>query len=359
MKNISFFALGVLFLTCLSCGNVPCELDVAEPFTDGMILPKDKPVRVFGSGSGRIRISFGGNIKKCMARNGKWCAELPAMKAGGPYEMKICCKGAEKEVTVSDIYVGTVIMLAGQSNLQFKLKESSTPVEDWKGDPLLRSFSLPRLEAGEPYSPADGWVKCTDSNAGDFSAIGYHTGIELRRRTGEAVGLVNCYQGASAIEAWMPEEAAQKPQYQLPDTCRHIDHFYKQYDWNSPGTLYTLDIVPFAPYPVSAVLWYQGESNTGLEEYKIYPSMFADMVSAWRSDFKDESLPFAVVEIADMKGRGEPWKNFQKAQETIPEHVGGTTVVKSADVCDSTHIHPADKRALSIRIADSLMVHLN
>lgn len=350
MKRVVLIA--ALVLAAVSCQKNAAEFSLAEPFCDGMVLPKGKELKVFGSGEGLVKVELNGEVAKCRAKEGKWCAELPAMQAGGPYVLTVRGKGAE--VQISDIYIGTVLMMAGQSNIQFKLRESVTPCEEWKGDALLREFSLRRIEKGEPYTPEDGWVQCTELNAGGFSAIGYLAGSELRRRTGEAVGLVNCYQGASVIEAWMPAEVMENPEYQLPKEMMHGDHFNRVYAaWNGNGVLYNLNIVPFAPYPMSAVVWYQGESNTGPGEYKIYPSLFSEMAAAWRCAFQDEELPFVIVEIADMAGRGEKWSNFQKAQETIPSIVEKTVAVRSADVCDSLNIHPADKTALSLRIVDA------
>lgn len=345
--------VAAMALLAVSCRESVHQFALAEPFCDGMVLPKGKDIKVFGVGDGVVKVEMNGKKARCRAKNGSWCTGIPAMDAGGPYVMTVRSKGYE--VQVGDVYVGTVLLLGGQSNMEFKMRDGITPIEEWTGDPLIRSFSLPKTRNDDPYSPADGWVKCCEDNVGSFSAIGYLAAKELRSRNPEAVGLVNCYQGASVIESWMPAELAQKPEYQLPDNQRHGDHFHQIWKaWNGPGFLYELDIVPFAPYPVSAVAWYQGESNTGLGEYKIYPSMFADMASSWRSAFQDEKLPFVVVEIADYVLKGPAWPDLQKAQETIPELVPNTVVVRSADVCEDCTIHPRDKKALSVRIVDAL-----
>lgn len=345
--------LAAMVLLAVACRNNTAEFALSEPFRDGMVLPKGKKIRVFGSGEGLVKVFLNGTETRCRAKDGRWSATLPAKDAGGPYTMTVRSKSGE--IQVGDIHIGTVLLLGGQSNMEFKMREGITPVEEWTGDPLIRSFSLPKTRNDDPYSPADGWVKCTDENVGSFSAIGYLAAKELRSRTGEAVGLINCYQGASVIESWMPAELAQKPEYQIPDDQRHGDHFHKLWKaWNGPGFLYDLDIVPFAPYSVSAVAWYQGESNTGLGEYKIYPAMFADMAAAWRNAFDDEALPFVIVQIADYVLQGPAWPDLQKAQESIPELVPGSVVVRSADVCETGTIHPRDKKALSIRIVDAL-----
>lgn len=329
-------------------------LTLAPQYSDGMILPKGKDITVFGTGKGKVKVSLGGNRTKCRSIKGKWSATLPAMEAGGPYTMTVKCR--KSTIEVNDIHVGTVLLMAGQSNMQFKLRESNTPPEEWTGNPLIRSYSLPRFQIGEPHTPADGWVVCTKEDAGNWSAIGYLAAKELQSRTGEAIGIINCYQGASIIEAWMPDGLTQKPEYKLPDELRHRDCFEPYFQmWNKPGYLYDFDIAPFAPYPVSGVVWYQGESNTGKGEYTIYPSMFADMATAWRNDFKDNGLPFIVIQIANLTGRGEGWTKFQESQESIPSILPGSAVVKSADICEDDDIHPASKGPLAVRVADAFM----
>lgn len=355
MKKIILALLAALALPILCPASSGTELKLADPFREGCVLAKDKPVHVFGQGEGRVKVKIAGRRAVARAVDGRWTAVLPAMKAGGPYEMKVKGKGAK--LTVSDVHIGNVILLGGQSNLQFKLKESNTPQSDWKTDAMLRSYSLPRLEPGEPYTPADGWVKCTSDNAGDWSAIGYLVGAGLRERTGEAVAVINCYQGASCIEAWIPEEVALQEKYAVADSLRQGDFLSEYYrTWNKPGTLFTETLGKIVPYTVSDVIWYQGESNTGKGEVDIYPALFEELLKSWRTAFDDESLPFVVVQLADHDRRGDGhWKRLQDFQARFPSMFDGVRSVRCKDVCETNDIHPRSKAALSDRIVDVIM----
>lgn len=360
MKKTVLTLLAALALPLL-CPAAPegTGLKLAEPFQDGCILAKDKPVRIFGEGEGRVKVKVAGRRAVAKAVDGKWTAVLPAMKAGGPYDMRVKCKG--EKMTISDVYVGNVILLGGQSNLQFKLKESNTPQEDWKADGMLRSYSLPRLEEGEPFSPADGWVRCTKENAGDWSAIGYLVGSGIRKRTGEAVAIINCYQGASCIESWIPGEVAQQDRFSVPADQRQGDFLAGYYQtWNRPGTLFGKILSQIVPYAVSDVIWYQGESNSGKGEVEIYPALFEELLKSWRTAFEDENLPFVVVQLADHNRRGdEHWKRLQDLQARFPSMFDGVRSVRCKDVCETDNIHPQSKAALSERIIDILMAPEN
>lgn len=324
-----------------------------EPFRDGMVLAEGKKVNVYGEGRGRIIVKVAGKKAVCIAEDGKWEAVLPKMKAGGPYRMTISSE--DGELVFNDVYVGRVIVIAGQSNIQFKLRESSTPEAEWTRDNLLREYTLPRIEKGEPFTPKDGWVPCTDDNVGGWSAIGYHIGKIIRGKTGKAVALVNCYQGASIIETWIPEDIVNQEKYSLSEDLIGKDR--KVYNaWNAPGQLFHYSLEALTPYTVNEVVWYQGESNTGKGEYAIYPQLAVEMVNAWRAAFKDPSLPFVFIQIADFDYRKDDgWKNLQKAQMTIPSLVEGVVTVPCADVCESDNIHPKTKSVLSERVADILL----
>lgn len=335
------------------------ELALSPLFADHMVVAEGPSLRVFGTGDGTVAASFRGATATGTSQVGAWCVELPSGPAGGPFVLEVKLNGQVRQIR--DVMVGEVLVMAGQSNVQFRLGESATPPAEWVDDPLIRSFSLPRLEKGEPYSPKDGWVPLTRANAGQWSALGYHVArCRAARHRGVAVGIVNCYQGASVIQAWMPAATANDPRFALPPGGAYFfDHNYPYFrTWNTPGRLYEKAFGVLAPYAVSHVTWYQGESNTGPGEAAVYPALFAAMADAWRRDLREPHLPFTVVQIANLKGRGEEpgWKDMQAAQLKIPAVCPDTVVVASADVCEDDNIHPKTKRLLAQRIADTIGV---
>ena len=321
-------------------------------FSDHMVLQAGKPIRIFGDGAGRVRVSLNGDTAEAEAPGPRWCVTLPARPCGGPYALSVSLAG--QEVLLRDVYVGDVYLLAGQSNMQFKLAESSTPPAAWAGRPLLRCFSLARPEEGEPFVPADGWQVCSRESAGRFSAIGYHLG-ELCGG-GRAVGLINCYQGASVIESWLPEDAAGLPEFSVPVQEKHIDHTWPEYVvWNRNGYLYEHMFSEVPPFSLAAVVWYQGESDTSEAEARVYDGELACLAARWRADLDDPSLPLVIVQIADYQPRAdEGWRMLQAAQERAAAAIPRAFLVRSADVCESDNIHPATKERLAGRIADVL-----
>ena len=327
-------------------------------FTAHMVLQADKPMRIFGTGNGTVRVTLEGQTALAKHSGGQWLAELPAMPAGGPYSLTVDLDGTV--TVIEDVWVGEVIVLAGQSNLQFKLSTSTTPPDKWRDVPNLRLFSSPRLEAGEPFKPEDGWVVCTKENAGNWPAIGYLTGEILARCKDVAVGVITAYQGASVIETWVPEGLFAQNGIFLTAEEKSYSHHCPEYRiWNEDGTLYHYVVEKLIPYSLGHVVWYQGESDASPAESKVYAQELALLIDCWRAGFLDETLPFIVVQLADLdQNAGEwltAWQGVQQAQLDVQQLRGGVVTVICRDVCESYDIHPPRKDLLSERIASVIM----
>ncbi|MBR2948484.1 MAG: hypothetical protein IKC46_01330 [Lachnospiraceae bacterium] len=324
-------------------------------FTSHMVFAANKPIRIFGAGCGSASLQFAGYCCTAESDADSWQIKLPPMPYGGPYTLTLVQN--EQLLELTDIYVGEVYLLAGQSNMQFKLSESLTPPDTWESNDLMRLFSTRRLEAGDRFLPEDGWVRCTKEDAGDWSAIGYLTGMQISRQKGIAVGLITCYQGASVIESWVPKNTFDKAGIALSDEEKFCDHYYPEYTvWNSDGALYDQLCSQIVPFSLNAVLWYQGESDCSVAEGKVYAQELALLIDTWRDAFSDPQLFFAVVQIAD---NHEPhragWKLIQQAQLEIPALRDHVQTIICADVCEDYEIHPRTKDKLALRLADALM----
>jgi len=324
-------------------------------FTSGMVFAADQPIRIYGEGCGEAVVTFAGQTENITAVDNKWLIEFPAMEYGGPYSLTFASDN--KEIVLDDIYIGEVYLFAGQSNMQFKLHGSTTDPDTYKTNDKLRMFSTDRLEEGEPFNPRDGWIKCTKENAKDWSAIGYLTSIELVERKNIAVGIITAYQGASAIESWVPEGTFESFGTGVPPEQRHGDHYSDLCKkWNGDGALYNYVLSQIIPFSLTGVIWYQGESDTSLEESREYKNELTAMINVWRKDFKNDKLPFVIIQIADFDLRDdEAWHNVQKAQLEIQNELDCIKTVISADICESDNIHPPTKDKLSHRVAEALL----
>lgn len=323
-----------------------------------MVFAAGQPIRVYGSGKGNVKITFAGISKSLVSESDTWLISFPPMDFGGPYELKAVFD--DNTVLLQDIYIGKVFLCAGQSNMEFKIKEGNIPDRLLVPNEKLRMFVTDRLEP-ERFSAKDGWVKAEKNNIADWSAIGYLVGNGVSVNEDVAVGIIGCYQGASMIESWVPEGTFQADGIAVPDEKKHPDFCIKPFDtWNQDAVLYNYALSQVKPFSVTAVLWYQGESNASTEGGNVYLKMLEKLIKIWRADFENDLLPFVVVQIADCTQRlTEGWRLVQKAQLDIERTVNGVKTVISADVCETDHIHPPTKHLLAERIVSALTELIN
>lgn len=325
-------------------------------FQNGMVLAANKPIRIFGEGSGEGSVRFLDSERTWHAEGDRWCVELPAQPYGGPFEMELTLNGEKK--TITDIYLGEVILLHGQSNIQYKLRESNYPVERYESCEQVRLFTVKEMFGCEDYTAENGWVRCTASEAGHFSAIGYHVGLGLAKEKHCAVGLISCSMGASVIESWMPEGTFADMGIHLSPDEIHRDHVRPEgtVSFNVEGYLYRYAVTELMPYSLTQVIWYQGESNATPAEGALYDRMLTRLIEERRRDFADEALPFTVVQLADTESRlGLGWTLVQEAQIRVGETVPNVSTVVCRDVCERDNIHPPTKEILSERIVKSIL----
>lgn len=327
-------------------------MELNEIFTDGMVFQANKPIRIYGKGKGCVTATLNGITASGEFCGDKWLLELNPLQYGGPYNLTVDLNGQTK--VIKEVYIGEVILLAGQSNIAMSLSGSSYPKEDIEDNPLLRCFAARRYENQGHFDSSDGWIYCTKETAPHFSAIGYHLGMKLSREKEIAVGLISCYLGSSVIESWLPYSIASDKRFYLPKEEKY-DSPYVHGPHNEYGVLYNTRQQSVVPFALGNVLWYQGESNTGSGEWKIYTDLLESLINCWRKDFMDSTLPFIVVQIADWDERTDyGWKGIQIAQQKITERLDNVKVVKSADVCETYDIHPPTKIYLANRIYEAI-----
>ena len=134
---------------------------------------------------------------------------------------------------------------------------------------------------------------------------------------------------------------------------------------NLPTTLYNAVLHPLAPYALSGVVWYQGESNTG------NPAPYADylkkLMGCWRDRWQDQQMPFVIVQLANYDGRQqtgfprpitpqtEPvnsgWAQLREAQRTAAKADPRAALAVINDLGETVDIHPLRKKEVAERIA--------
>lgn len=134
-----------------------------------------------------------------------------------------------------------------------------------------------------------------------------------------------------------------------------------QDDKNKIDTLlYNQMIRPLQPYPLSGVIWYQGEANAYPGGDERYREHFAAMIRGWRSQWHQPKLPFLWAQLANWNSGGDrveagrvldsPWAVLRESQ-TATLALPATAQAVIIDVGDADDLHPPDKHTVGKRLA--------
>ena len=316
--------------------------------SNGMVLQANKPIRIFGEGTGKVSVSFLGRTYQTESQNKEWCIEIPPQPYGGPYTMRVVFDNAQ--TTIEDIMIGEVVLVAGQSNAEWPVAKEKTEHTYPNENDAIRFASLGKYsEEKRCFVPMRGWEKSTKESILKYSAIGRHLAEMISRKLGVAVGVICCYKGASIIQAWTDKAIVESSKYYLPKADRHLD--YELYgDFNQDGYLYENIFKNIGCYGISQAVWYQGESNSGEKEGAVYLNLLEELITNWRKDLRQDNLPFIVVEIHNYFYReDEGWYSIQRAQKQASK-IPFVSVVENEDCEEPKEIHPTDKYKISKRI---------
>ena len=360
-------------------------LKPASIFTSGMVLQRNKPIRFWGTANSNEIVEIDFNNQKRSAsvnKSGSWEIEFPPLEAGGPY--KITFSSETKVINLNDVLIGDIWLCSGQSNMEFRLKQSTSGADDIKVAklPEVRLFNMQPVAytnnvAWEKntldlinqlqYFTQTEWKSTTPEIAKDFSAVAYHFGKTVYEETGVPIGLILNAVGGSPAEAWIDrftlehhnqlvgmfrnwsnndfinpwcrERAGQNSELSDNPLQRHPYH---------PSYLYEAGIQNITRLNISGVIWYQGESNE--QNVELHEVIFPALVESWRSAWHDD-FPFYYVQLSSMAIGRETWGHFRDSQRRLMYEIPNSGMAVSSDLGDSTDVHPREKKQIGERLA--------
>ena len=165
----------------------------------------------------------------------------------------------------------------------------------------------------------------------------------VRIDTGEVLPLPRRWKAKAAFDGGRPKINA--PQYPLP---RYL---------NCPGILFDGMIAPLLPCALRGVIFYQGCTNAQFPQAcDGYERKLRDLVADWRWHFRQPSLPFYLVQLANYAVTGtdnqERVAMVRDAQRRVADAVENCAMVSAIDLGNDGDLHPKDKRSVGERLAE-------
>lgn len=254
----STLTLALIFISIYLPTPVYCQIKLPRVVRDSMILQRDTKINIWGwaSKGEKVSVQFNNKTFKTKTKpDGTWSIALPAMKAGGPFTMRIT--GANK-ITLKDILVGDVWICAGQSNMvhQMELHNLRYAADIANANyPEIRHFFIPTTSnlQGPQQDLVDGyWKSANPKDVNRFSAVAFFFARSVYEKHHIPIGLINASVGGSPIEAWTSEEG-------LKDFQNIVSTIQKNKDTSYINELYRAMAIKNANAPKSRDLGMAGD----------------------------------------------------------------------------------------------------
>jgi sialate O-acetylesterase len=289
------------------------DVHVPAIFGDHMVLQQEGKVPVWGTGEPgeKVTVTVGDHqASTTTGADGKWRVALPPFPNGAPATtMTIQGKNA---LTFQDVLIGDVWLASGQSNMEAALtydyngKDEAAKAKD----PQLRLFRVARTTSVQPmsdvsspfkwgrkppYHESDGdqpgkWVVCNPNDAGEFSAVAYLFGKELRAHLQRPIGLIGSYWGGTVAEAWTSPSGLEK----APPFTTYLDARRKNIESFAAGR---------ADYERTFAAY--------LSDLKTYEKQVKDVMAEWQA----ASLAYTKAQKLN-----EPLPPKPAERPALPEH---------------------------------------
>lgn len=340
------------------------KLLLPNMFAENMVLQEGSS-RIYGKGENGVTYTAE------LERDGvRYTAQAVAQDTA--FEMNITDAPASMEpytltvysdterVTVNNVYVGEVYLLAGQSNMEMRLDQSyGTDTTEFTADAreIIEKYSdkikfmvldssksdTPLFNA--PLHTSKVWNSMDETDYTHISLIGMYFAEDMLddNRLQGPIGLLCNSVGGTVIDEWMKNG----------DAGRYNGH-----------------IAPFEKYGIKGILWYQGETDgetsgkmdkegdNGKEYANYYDNRFPQMINDYREAFGNPDLPFLYVQLASYKSNYMDYAYFdivRNAQRRALNQVENTQNVAMAISADTAttrvdNIHPNGKDQVAERL---------
>jgi len=269
---------------------------------------------------------------------------LEGIPAGGAYDVVICQAG--ESMHFSDVLVGDVYILAGQSNMEGigRMDNKLTANDKVRAFYMDDRWSV----AQDPLHTLDIAVdpvhsmlcggECEKRNEDIGAGPGIAFGQKLYELTGVPQGLLACAHGGTSMSQWSPKNKDLSGDSLYGAMLRRV---------KKNGSA------------VKGMFWYQGCSDTDEMSSLLYYENMKAFISEVRKDTENEALPIVMVQIARQctaQSTAHYWNTVQHNQYKLGLEAAKLSVVPAIDLemDDFIHISGSSQNRLGARCANAM-----
>ena len=347
-------------------------LSVPGIFSSNMVLQRDMPIEIWGNSDAEEGTTISGtfgtdNATAQVAADGSWKLTFPARTYSSEGTTLTVSDGRGNQVVLSDILIGDVWFVAGQSNAELTvskclnhLNEGELDIDETDAIRLFaqRQASVVADEAfwSDPQSdvidPNWRWKRTNEAAVHNFSAIGYFFAKEVYEKTGIPQGVVMIAAGGACLSELFPEELATSLGYTRGGNV-------------GIGGYYNALVHPFVGMNCKGMLFFQGESESGNRQLaEKYAEEMTILIEEWR-ELWEQDFPLYYVQLSEYPGTGVSRWNYLdilranqfNALQTIPNSTMVVSMDHGAPVDYADWAHSPYKYQVGLRLANAALVN--
>ncbi|MGI9244153.1 MAG: sialate O-acetylesterase, partial [Verrucomicrobiales bacterium] len=409
-----FLALASTLLILCNSARAESALRLPHIFGDHMVLQRDKPIRLWGwaNENQMVKVTFAGQTESATtSADGRWEVTLGAREANAEGQT-LTVEAGDERLSLEDVLIGDVWLCGGQSNMEMRLRSSrdadvEIPSARYPGIRFIRIQPQGLPAPREDFPAEDGagvWLPCTPETIGDCSGVAYFFGQRLHRRLDVPIGLINAAWGGTMAQHWVTRETLDT----LPSAKSYIDDYEEKchaweeeggeegaarrlaadlQQWETqaaaaeakgekapgkpnpksylspaqgriPAGALNAMIMPMAGLSIRGALFYQGENNSFGDSWIPFQETFPAVIADWRQLFRDEQLPFGIIQIAGWSTRRSMTYDMNHHTNVVREvqfntwrSTPNTGLIVSFDANSNDSIHPGRKYPVGDRSA--------
>ena len=382
-------------------------IKVSSAFTDDMILQRDEALSVWGtaaSGSGTVVVELDGRYAWAeVDENGWWKATFADTFEYTADPLTLTVKGGEEEYTFSNVLIGDVYFMIGQSNVFYSLNMLKNELVEM-GEPALnvdyddsrnmRFFRISSMDYKEkeglgaqgtetvyidvytdrPWlTPSDIEVDILNDEDNTFSALGYLYAYQMTEKTDIPVGVIEIDASGSPLISFAPNHLAAKwghEAYDYGDNTYHYKVDNVEDDAVKTRFVYNQAIYAVSQFSTAGLIWYQGESDwynvrerLGHDSDNYFVPQFVELMDYYRSTFGNSDFPIYVVEIPPCYPGNNPeepnayidFGEIRAEMGNLPNLIDDLYVMSSSDMWFDgnwqNNVHPPIKLNQAVRLS--------
>lgn len=197
-------------LACLAASPALAAPELDGVIADHAVLQRGRPIVLTGTAAPGEPLTLtlaGQSANVTTGRNGRFRTRLPALPAGGPYQLVVTAKSGS--LVVRDLLIGDVFLCSGQSNMEFAVDGSQDRFQAFgSADDGLRLMTVAKgstVDVQPKLARPAVWAAAAPATISPFSAACYFMVQELRRTAGVPIGAILSAWSGSRISAWIDE----------------------------------------------------------------------------------------------------------------------------------------------------------